>query len=128
MPFSYGDIIGLAKLSWDIYGFCQAAPAELEGLSIRLESISRKLERLSAVLRRSGLGTWTAIPRLEQHLLDARVCLDPLRVGHVGKASVPLKAKGLVRLAFSQDKLRQVEMNLDADERAIDEMRMDIVM
>jgi hypothetical protein len=126
--WSPSDIVSLARLSYEIYGFCQNAPAELQDLFERLNRIGQKLQRFSTILEKSGLGIWKEAPDLEQHLLDARAYLEPLRSVFHKAASAPSKAKGLARLALKQDKLRRIEKSLDVDERAIDEMKIDLIL
>lgn len=86
--------------------------------------MGRKLNRLSEILDKSGIGTCEQAPALEQHLLDARAHLEPLLSATNGAAS----AKGLTRLALNQGKLRRIEKDLDADQRIMDEIKMDLVM
>lgn len=38
------------------------------------------------------------------------------------------KAKGLARLSLNQDELRRIERNLDEDDRAIDDMKGDLIL
>jgi hypothetical protein len=126
--WSPGDLVSLSRLCFEIYSFCQAAPAELEGLSDRLDAIGKKLGRLSHILEKSGLGTWKQTPELEQALLNAKAFLDPLRPITTKNASIPSKAKGLARYAFSQDKLKRLERDLDINERAIDDVKIDLIL
>lgn len=126
--WSSGDIISLAKLCWDVYNFIHTVPAELQSVFCRLDRIGRKLERLVTILEKSGKGTCEEIPSLKQHLLDAKVSLEPLRNVTNKAASIPPKAKGLARLSLSQDKLRCIERNLDEDDRAIDDIKGEIIL
>ncbi|KAL9062914.1 MAG: hypothetical protein Q9157_008542 [Trypethelium eluteriae] len=126
--WSIGDLVSLSKLCFDIYSLCQAAPAELDGLSERLNAIGKKLERLSNILEKSGLGRWNQTPALKKALLDAKAFLEPLRPVINKKASVPSKGKGLARYAFSQDKLKRIEKDLDTNERAIDDVKIDLIL
>lgn len=126
--WSPGDLVSLSRLCFEIYGFCKAAPGELEGLSDRLNAIGKKLGRLSNILEKSGLGTWKQTPALEQALLDAKAFLEPLRPVINKNASVPSKAKGLARYAFSQDKLKRIEKDLDINERTIDDVKIDLIL
>lgn len=121
---SPSDIVNIAKLCYKIYNFCRAAPAELQGLSNRLDKIGRKLDRLRTVLDESGVGTCEQVSELKQHLLDARAHLEPLLSATNGATS----ASGLARLALNQGKLRCIEKDLDADQRIIDEIKMDLIM
>ena len=121
---SPSDIVNIAKLCYKIYSFCRTAPAELQGLSNRLDQMGRKLDRLSAILDKSGIGTCEQVPALEHHLLDARAHLEPLLFASNGATS----AKGLTRLALNQGKLRRIERNLDVDQRIIDEIKTDLIM
>ena len=121
---SPSDIVNIAKLCYKIYNFCRTAPAELRGLSNRLDKMGRKLDRLSAILDKSVIGTCEQAPELQQHLLDARAHLEPLLSATNGATS----AKGLTRLALNQGKLRRIEKDLDEDQRIIDEIKMDLIM
>ena len=121
---SPSDIVNLAKLCYKIYNFCHTAPAQLQVLSDRLDKMGRKLDQLSAILDRSGIGTCEQAPALEQHLLDARAHLEPLLSATNGATP----AKGLARLALNQSKLRRIEKDLDVDQRIIDEIKMDLIM
>ena len=121
---SPSDIVNIAKLCYKIYGFCRTAPAELQSLSNRLDKMGRKLDRLSDILDKSGIGTCEQKPALEQHLLDARAHLEPLLSATNGATS----AKGLTRLALNQGKLRRIEKDLDEDQQIIDEIKMDLIM
>ena len=121
---SPSDIVIFTKLCYKIYSFCRTAPAELQGLSDRLEKMKQKLDRLSAVLDKSGIGSCEQIPTLKQHLLDARAHLEPLLSATNGATS----ARGLTRLARNQGQLRRIEKDLDADQRIIDEIKMDLIM
>jgi hypothetical protein len=122
------DILALAKLAYEVYSFCQNAPAELQSLFNRLKKIGRKLERLSTILEKSGLGTWKGAPALQQHLLDAKTYLEPMESVTNRDTSVLSKATGLTRLALNQDKLRRIEKNLDENEREIDELKIDLIL
>ena len=125
---SPSDIVNFARLCHDIYSFCHTAPTELQGLSNRLQGMERKLYRLSAILDRSNLGTWERRPELEQHLLDARACLEPL-LSAINKAiSAPSRAMGLTRLALNQGKLRRIEKGLDVYEKEINDMKIDLIL
>ena len=119
--WSSGDLVTLAKLCYETYSFCRTAPAELQGLSNRLDKMGRKLDRLKTILDKSGLETFKEAHALEQHLLDAKAHLKPL-------LSATNRAKGLTQLALNQGKLRRIEKNLDADEREIDEMKIDLIL
>ena len=121
---SPSDIVNIAKLCYKIYSFCRTAPAELQTLSDRLIKMGRKLDRLSEILDKSGIGTCEQAPALEQHLLDARAHLEPLLSATNGATS----AKGLTRLALNQGKLRRIEKDLDVDQGIIDEIKMDLIM
>lgn len=124
------DIANIVKLCYEIYRFCSTEPAKLQGLSNRLDSIVRKLERLSDILDTCGLGTWKHAPALEQHLLDARANLEPLLFATNGATAARSRAKGLFRLGLpaNQDKLRCIERDLDVDERAIDDIKIDLIL
>ena len=126
--WSPSDIFNLAKICYEVYSFCRTAPAELEGISERLDQMGRKLLRLSTVLEKSGLGTWKQAPALEQHLLDLRAYLEPLRSVTDRNTSTPSKAKGLARLALNQDKLKRIAKSLDVNQREIDEMKIDLIL
>ena len=126
--WSPGDLVSLSRLCFEIYSFCQAAPAEFESLADRLNAIGKKLGRLSNILEKSGLGTWRQTPALEQALLNAKAFLEPLRSVANQNASISLKAKGLARYVLSQDKLKRIEKDLDFDERAIDDVNIDLIL
>ena len=126
--WSPSDIVNIAKLCYEIYSFCRTAPAELQGLSNRLDKMGRKLDRLSTILDKSRLGVWEQVPALEQHLLDAKAHLEPLLSTINRAASAPFRAKGLARLALNQGKLMRIENVLDKDEREIDETKIDLIL
>lgn len=121
---SPSDIVNIAKLCYKIYSFCRTAPSELQSLSDRLIKMGQKLDRLSKILDKSGIGTCEQAPALEQHLLDARAHLEPL----LSATNRATSAKGLTRLALNQGKLRRIEKDLDVDQRIIDEIKMDLIM
>lgn len=126
--WSSSDIVNIAKLCYDIYSFCHPAPTELQVLSNRLDKMERKLNELSAILDKSGLGTCKQAPALEQNLLDARAFLEPLLPATKRTTSSPFRAKKLIRLGLKQGKLRGIEKELDVDERAIDEIKIDMIL
>ena len=128
--WSPSDIVNIAKLCYEIYRFCSTEPAKLQDLSNRLDSIGRKLYRLRDILDKCGLETWRQAPALEQHLLDARAHLEPLLFATNGATSARARAKGLFRLGLpaNQGKLRRIEKDLDVDERAIDDIKIDLIL
>ena len=126
--WSPSDIVTVANLCYEIYSFCQRAPAELQGLKARLERMEGKLRQFSAVLEKSGLGSWKQAPTLKQHLLDAKEYLEPLQSVSNETTSASKKAKGLVRLAWTRDKLKRIEENLDIDDKEIHDMKIDLIL
>ncbi|KAL9105809.1 MAG: hypothetical protein Q9227_009065 [Pyrenula ochraceoflavens] len=126
--WSPSDIVSLARLCYDVYSFCRIAPAELQGLLTKVDEIGQKLERLSSILEKSGLGQWKQASALEQHLLNARAYLEPLRPITEKDASTPSKAKVLARLALDQRKLSRIEKDLDLDRQLIDDMKIDLIL
>lgn len=126
--WSANDILSLAKLCYDIYSFCQAAPAELQGILEKLDNIRQTLEQLSDILQKSGLGSWKEAPDLEQHLHEVQVYLEPLQHVAIKKGYDLSKAKGLARLALDKDKIKRIEKSLDADERRIEKMKIDMIL
>ena len=121
---SPSDIVNIAKLCYKIYNFCHTAPAELQGLSNRLDKMGRKLNRIMAILDKSGIGPCEQAVALQQHLFDTRAHLEPLLSATNGATS----AKGLTRLALNQGKLRRIEKDLDVDQQIIDEIKIDLIM
>lgn len=126
--WSAGDIITLSKLCYEIYSFCRNAPEEVLTLFNKVEGIGYKLERLSIILEKSGLGLWRQTPALEQNLLKVKKYLEPLRSITDKTSSAPSKAKGWARLALNKDKFRLLEKGLDVNEREIDEMKVDLIL
>ena len=125
---SASDIVGLARLCYDIYNFCQDAPTELQGLSKRIDRIGGKLEWLSKLFQQSGLGEWREAPVLKQALQGARDTLEPLMPDSSSFGSTGRKARVLAKLALSKERLRRVEEELKGHERAIDDLKMDLVL
>ena len=120
--WSSSDILFIAKLCYDVYSFCHTAPAELQGLSRRLDRVERNLNRLLAILDKSGFEKCKEAPALEKHLLDARAYVEPLL------SSTKRTTSSLTRLALKQGKLRRIEKDLDADEGEIDKIKIDLIL
>ena len=126
--WSSSDIVCIAKLAYDAYTFCREAPADLQGLSDTLNRIRHKLDHFSSILDKSGLGSWRQAPDLEQHLRDTHKFLEPLRSFTNRKGLSPSKVKALTQAGLKQDKLRRIEKTLAEDERAINDIKIDLIL
>ena len=123
---SAGDFLLLANSLYELYNFCQNAPADVQLIVAKVERIAGKLKQFSRILESSGLGVWKQELTLEQSLRDAASFLDPMRiVKHDGFKS---KAKGLFRVATKKDQLRNLEKKLDSCEKTIDDMKIDLIL
>ena len=130
MSFGYsaGDIVTLAKLCYGLYNFCRTAPYEVQGLCGKLDKLKKKLDRLSAIVEKSGLGTWRRAPALEQSLLEIKEYLEPLQSATAKESSTPTRARGLVLLAKNRKELKRIEERLGEGEREIDEAKIDLIL
>lgn len=127
--WSASDIVTIAGLCYKVYQFCQDAPAELHDLADRLDRIGQKLKNFSTVLERSGLGTWRQSQTLELHLLEAKNYVEQLHSAFDKASSAPLqRARGLARLAWTKNRLKRIEHNLDVNEKEIDDMKVDLIL
>jgi hypothetical protein len=112
--WSAGDLVLLAKIAYDIYGYYQSVPQNLQQSLEKFHYVAEHLEDLSDVLKKSGWGVYDKAPKLKEDLQEAKRFFD--RYASLSTATTVSTSRlfDTARLSLGPDrnKLHSIDKNL----------------
>ena len=112
--WSTGDLVLFAKIAYDIYGYYQSAPQNLQQSLEKFQYVAEHLEDLSDVLKRSGWRGYDKAPKLKEDLEEAKRFFDRYASLSTATTASTSRLFDTARLGLGPDrsKLRSIDKNL----------------